>query len=98
MQNLIWIALKRLFFLKYHQICPEARILPQNTGLWYALVAPVCSARCPIEAFCKKIQSSGYLSPPAPPKQNSGCNQLGNQGGNLPFSKSLEKLISHTVA
>ena len=52
-----------VFFLKYHKNCPSVRVLPLNPGLRYALVAPVCSARCPIEAFSKQTVLIFYQAP-----------------------------------
>ena len=59
-----------VFFLKYHQICPAARVLPQDPGMLYALVAPVFSARFAIETFCKNKNSIFKLITPLPPSLN----------------------------
>ena len=50
MQNLIRISLIA-FLCEISQNCHAVRVLHQDPGLWYPLGVPVCSARCPIEAF-----------------------------------------------
>ena len=51
------------FFWNIIKIAQQLGFCPQGPGLWYALVAPVCWALCPIEAFFKqKFQFLGTLT------------------------------------
>ena len=58
MRNLIRLALKWIFFWNIAKTALQLEFCPQNPGQWYALVAPVCSARCPIEAFFMQKNST----------------------------------------
>ena len=62
-----------IFLTKLQESSSGGRLLClQTLCLWYALVSPICLARCPVEAFFRRKNLNFWLKTPSP-WQNLGC-------------------------